>query len=586
MTVRGCFNPPFWLRRDSLDRHLVDSIPSVGSPRSPRPRSARGSDAPGLGPTERVSQPTPIRPCGAGRPSDGSSSSARGGSRSRRAPVVLRCGFSLWAGIVLSSVALLSCAGGGPPPVDSRSIDRTADLTGSQRRNEPLSPVEADGAAPPPAPQPRDNEPEDHASPSRPSGDPAPVVAPPPEEAPPEAPPPTVSVPATLAEARALWEEHRVSSVPILATFFQLVEFAPEELGSAFILLREVLRAVPSEHEAAADASSAILGLLRIPPGRLIRLEGVDEPVRWSLLLRWVVGLRASDELGPLLLAALERRWPADAERADGNGDMTSPLVRGLVYALAYLDFEPALPHVLRYAGALAGRGDDLLVLEILSFIRDARGRRAAERILETTGEVRVVAAASRTLVLLVGEEAESSLAPVLRDENEKIRRAVVGPLLEVCTPTALARVIQLKDSAREEWTGRMIQSYLRRYGRELDLSAAELEELIRSDSAEAADRMRPFAQRLDFLAEDDRTLTAEDLLAVLDNWAEKRTIYTDAWSWVRDRHIVAVAGRDQLGRIERVRRAILDQTELASVAEAGVIQRIYASVAKRLRER
>ena len=125
---------------------------------------------------------------------------------------------------------------------------------------------------------------------------------------------------------------------------------------------------------------------------------------------------------------------------------------------------------------------------------------------------------------------------------------------------------------------------HLKRYGRPLELSAAELESLIRSSPEEAARRMAPYVYHLEVLTEKDRRLSREDLTAVLEHWKKAGTLYTPEWSWVRDRHIVSIATPKDEPALEAVRRSVLREYRTTSLNEAHIVQRMILAIRARAR--
>ena len=62
-------------------------------------------------------------------------------------------------------------------------------------------------------------------------------------------------------------------------------------------------------------------------------------------------------------------------------------------------------------------------------------------------------------------------------------------------------------------------------------------------------------------------------------------TLYTPEWSWVRDRHIVAVATLEHVPELEAVRRAVLREYRATSLNEASIVQRMIVAIRSRARE-
>ena len=396
-----------------------------------------------------------------------------------------------------------------------------------------------------------------------------------------------IAVPVTAAEARALWTREGKRLLPLLATFFQTMDLTGGELQGAFELLREISIAVPPEDPQAPQVLASTCGFLRLPKSSVVELPGAARIARWTVILRLVVGLRSSGELGPMLARMVRDRAgrPGLESERPGRLDPDSNVIRNSVYSIAYLAYLPGSDLVMQYARESRGLDDRMLALEMLASLGDPRAAPIVREMIETSHRLRVIKPAARTLQLLIGAAAESTLVEVLRRKVPALERAVLGPLFSICTPSALKRIIALKDSTADERTRHAIELHLKAYEKALGLPLAALEELIRSSPDDAARRMLPHAQRLHVLEEGDRRLTRDDLTAVLRHWRTTGTLYTPEWSWVRDRHIVAVATLEHVLELEAVRRAVLREYRATSLNEASIVQRMIVAIRARARE-
>ena len=397
-------------------------------------------------------------------------------------------------------------------------------------------------------------------------------------ESDPEEPSPGPEVPGSTAEARALWERDGTAVLPLLATFFQMVDLGGAELQGSFELLREISAAVAPDDPAASSMLASTRGFLRLPLSAAVRLPGEPSPVPWKYALRLLVGLRFSGELGPELVRVVRER--------EGEGlDPRRDVVRNALYGISYLAYTPGSSLVVRSAGACEDLECRILALEMLALLGDPVAAPVVIETIETGSELSLIQPAARTLQSLVGPAAEPTLAKLLEREEPELRRAALAPLLSIATPSALGRIVALKDSTADVSTQRAIVLLLKRYGRPLGLSAAELEKLIRTSPEDAAHRMAPFVHRLEQLADDDRRLSREDLGAVMAHWAEAGTLYTPEWDWVRDRHIVSAATLEDEPALEAIRRSVLKEYRSTSLNEAHIVQRMILAIRAKARE-
>ena len=385
-----------------------------------------------------------------------------------------------------------------------------------------------------------------------------------------------VEVPKIATDARALWGRGGTSMLPLLATFFQFVDLSGDELQGSFELLREISAAVSPDDPRASSVLTATRGFLRLPISAAVQFPGEASPASWKYALRLVVGLRASRELGPLLVDTVR-------SRTRGGLDPERDVIRNAVYCISYLAYLPGSSIVAQYARECRGLDSRILALEMLALLGDPEGAPVVIEMIETGDELRLIQPAARTLHILVGKAAEPTLVALLRRDEPTLQRAALGPLLSISTPSALRRIIALMDTTADRTTQRTIEMLLKRYGRPLELSAAELESLIRSSPEEAARRMAPYAHHLEILTEEDRRLSREDLTAVLEHWKKAGTLYTPEWSWVRDRHIVSIATPEDEPALEAVRRSVLRAYRTTALNEAHIVQRMILAIRARV---
>ncbi len=180
-----------------------------------------------------------------------------------------------------------------------------------------------------------------------------------------------VEVPKIATDARALWERGGTSMLPLLATFFQFVDLSGDELQGTFELLREISAAVSPDDPRASSVLTATRGFLRLPIAAAVQFPGESSAATWKYALRLVVGLRASRELGPLLVDVVRSRTRSglDPER---------DVIRNAVYGISYLAYLPGSAIVAQYARECRGLDSQILALEMLALLGDPGGAPAS----------------------------------------------------------------------------------------------------------------------------------------------------------------------------------------------------------------
>lgn len=393
-----------------------------------------------------------------------------------------------------------------------------------------------------------------------------------------EAPVALLSLPNTVAEARQLWKLYGKRALPEIADFYHIVDLTGKELEPAFLFLRALAAEVPVGGACGADVVGAIRGFMRMNPNIFVKFSVDQSPVPTSALLQRIVGLRPSEELGPGLLQELREGWPEPGQ----NGTFepcTSAFVQNAVHMLAFLAYREADSLVMRFARECIQWRNPSLAIELMRLTRDPAGVSLVTEYLSGSRDPRVVRRAASVLQLLGGNDVEFELAKLLHDEDPVFQALAVPPLFLIATPSALRRLFHVRDTAREQRLVQAVDIEIQRYAKVLKVSFVELDRLIRDDPVTAAQRLRPFVMRLTLLTGDDRRLTHDDLVACLEHWCEAGTIYSSEWTWVRDRHILAVAHAEDQSLLEAVRRAVLGGDRDSSLREAAVIQRVIVAL-------
>jgi hypothetical protein len=400
---------------------------------------------------------------------------------------------------------------------------------------------------------------------------------------------PAIAAPQNLSEARALWRREGPEAAGAIADYYEIAE-RPRPPQEHFDLLRELSAGVPPGHPSAPEVVRAITGYLRREAPTGIQLSGEVLPPPWHVIVRLIVGTRISSELSPVLertiqdeLEKLERIAKLEARTSEAHElpPAVSPPLRNSIYALGYLRLRRGAELARRCVRLFRGE-DRVLALNVLAQTGDAASGSVLLETLATSAESREIAAAANAAAELLEEGAESHLVALSRDASAKTRAISVFPLFRVCTPTALSALASLRSRSDGEPAARLIHLQLRRHAKALAMSEDDLLRMIESSPALAAERMFPNARRQTFLRPGERRLSHEQLTEVLVHWKEKSTIYTEEWSWVRDRHIIDAARLGDVRKLEDVRVAVLREYRTTCVNEAEILQRIISAIQRR----
>lgn len=155
--------------------------------------------------------------------------------------------------------------------------------------------------------------------------------------------------------------------------------------------------------------------------------------------------------------------------------------------------------------------------------------------------------------------------------QEEELQQACMGALMGLIDASSLAAIRGLQNLSERQAQER--RDFLDGVFFSAQMKPEAYDALPLAEQEQVCVRLRSF-DVLDMIGKPEkRELTREQFLKLLDAWTKEKMKLTAGTSWVRDRHIFAVAKVEDMDRLIDLRSAMLQQLYGAMISEVQDVE-------------